>query len=92
MNLIIRLQVLQNYDYSFSFILLYYYFHFVTLKGLKDVAMAQRLERIIEAVVFDILNPRSLICITIQPVLLDGSVFFIYLFIFNFSLYIAFRF
>lgn len=42
--------------------------------SLKDVAMARRLERTIDAVVFGLLNPRSHIAITIQPLKLDGSV------------------
>lgn len=42
--------------------------------GLKDVAMAQKLEKMIQSVVFDLLHPRTMISITIQPLSLDGSV------------------
>lgn len=42
--------------------------------GLKDVAMAQKLERILHSVIFDLLHPRTLLCVTIQPISLDGSV------------------
>lgn len=42
--------------------------------GLKDVAVAQKLEKMIHSVIFDLLHPRTLLSITIQPLSLDGSV------------------
>ena len=36
--------------------------------------MAQKLEKMLHSVIFDLLHPRSLVSITIQPLSLDGSV------------------
>ena len=48
--------------------------------------MSIRLEKIVQSIVFDLLNPRTLIAITIQPLKLDGSVHTIR--VFNFILII----
>lgn len=53
--------------------------------GLKDVAIAQKLEKKIHSVIFDLLHPRTLLSITIQPLSLDGSVKF---FIFDFEIFL----
>ena len=47
---------------------------FDSFLGLKDVALAQKLEKTLYSVIFDLLYPRTLVSITIQPLCLDGSV------------------
>ncbi len=40
---------------------------------MKDTALAERIESILHHVVFEMLHPRTLVAITIQPTIMDGS-------------------